>query len=233
MLTQHSRTVVKEPMVIFVLFNQDQRHSVLRSIAAKVRADSASFDRFTTIVNAPNFQSRCDESARNPNGTVAKQLLREILPLVRVAGAEVSFGPVERARAACDLYANCRRFGLPTFFFTLAPDYRDPLTLRLGISKPIYSGFPYDDGKNEDGGGGYQDALHTWDINGRPGNTIYQTEYKITTSHLQDIVRKNATAQAIVYMSMLKAVFEGLLGLSTSDNLAFNFLLSSNLLRYI
>jgi hypothetical protein len=227
MLTQHSRTVVKEPMVIFVLFNQDQRHSVLRSIAAKVRADSASFDRFTTIVNAPNFQSRCDESARNPNGTVAKQLLREILPLVRVAGADVSFGPVERARAACDLYANCRRFGLPTFFFTLAPDYRDPLTLRLGISKPIYSGFPYDDGKNEDGGGGYQDALHTWDINGRPGNTIYQTEYKITTSHLQDIVRKNATAQAIVYMSMLKAVFEGLLGISMDKHIKKSIPLSS------
>jgi hypothetical protein len=227
MLRQHSRTVVKEPMVIFTLFNQDQRHSVVRSIAAKVRADSASFDRFSTIVNAPNFQSRCDEAARNPNGTVAKQLLRDILPLVRVSGANVPFGPVERARAACDLYANCRRFGLPTFFFTLAPDYRDPLTLRLGISRPIFSGFPYNDGKDVNGNGGYQDALHTWDINGRPCNTIYETEYKITTSHLQDIVRKNATAQAVVYMSMLKAVFEGLLGISMDEHIKKSIPLSS------
>jgi hypothetical protein len=149
------------------------------------------------------------------------------MPLVRVGGAEVSFGPVERARAACDLYANCRRFGLPTFFFTLAPDYRDPLTLRLGISKPIYSGFPYNDGKNEDGSGGYRDALHTWDISGRPGNTFFEAEYKITTSHLQDIVRKNATAQAIVYMSMLKTVFEGLLGISMDEHIKKSIPLSS------
>ena len=113
------------------------------------------------------------------------------------------------------MYANCRRFGLPTFFFTLAPDYRDPLTIRLGISRPIYSGFPYEDG-------GYQNALHNWDIAGRPGNMIFQTDFRIspitTTSNIQDIGRKNATAQSIVYMSMLKAVFEGLLGISMDEH---------------
>jgi hypothetical protein len=107
MLSQHSRTIVNEPMVIFTLFNQNQRHSVVRNIAAKCKADASSFLRFSEIVNAPNFQSRCDEAARNPNGNTAKQLLRQILPLVRVSGANVPFGPVERARAACDLYANC------------------------------------------------------------------------------------------------------------------------------
>ena len=48
MLTQHSRIVVNEPMVIFTLFNQDQRHSAVRSIAAKCKADESSF--FTTDV---------------------------------------------------------------------------------------------------------------------------------------------------------------------------------------
>ncbi len=109
---------------------------------------------------------------------------------------------------------------MPTFFFTLAPDYRDPLTLRLGISKPIFSGFPYKDD-------GYREALHTWDMAGRPGETIFQTEYKITTSHLQDIVRKNATAQSIVYMSMLKAVFEGLLEISMDEQVKKTVPLSS------
>ena len=227
MLTQHSRIVVKEPMVIFVLFNQNQRHSVVQLISAKVKADESAFRRFSEIVNAPNFQSRCDEAARHPNGTGAQQLLRDVLPLVRVGGAQVQFGPVQQARAACDLYANCRRFGLPTFFFTFAPDYRDPLVIRLGISKPIYSGFPYDDGKNEDGGGGYRDALHTWDINGRPCNTIFDTEYNITTANIQDIVRKNPTAQAIVYMSMMKAVFEGLLGISMDEDIKKSIPLSS------
>jgi len=171
-----------------------------------------------------NFQSRCDKAARNSNGNVAQQLLREILPLVRVSGAQVSFGPVERTRAACDLYANCRRFGLPTFFFTLAPDYRDPLTIRLGISRPTYSGFPY---KDDD----FREALHNWDIAGRPGNLIFQTDFRIspinTTSKIQDIVRKNATAQSIVYMSMLKAVFEGLLGISMDEHVKKTVPLSS------
>ena len=58
----------------------------------------------------------------------------------------------------------CYRFGLPTFFFTFAPDYTDPLTIRMSISNiNIFTGFPSEDD-------GFVDALRDWDERARPDN---------------------------------------------------------------
>jgi hypothetical protein len=129
MLSQYSHIVANEPMVIFTLMNQLQRHSVSQSLSCKIKSDRRMFEKFTEIVTAENFHSRCDRASQNPNGIEAQNLLRQLLPLLRVSGGRVPFGPVEQARSLSDLYAMCRRFGLPTMFLTFAPNYLDPLTI--------------------------------------------------------------------------------------------------------
>ena len=165
------------------MFNETQRHAVVQSLAAKVKASPESFAAFSNIVHDAGFQERCDRAAENPNGPVARNLLHDILPHIRVAGGNVPFGPAERAMSISELYAMCYRFGLPSFFFTFAPNYMDPLTIRIAIRTiNTTSGFPSEDG-------GFLDFLQDWDERGCPGNMVFETIISITAPHLRNLCK--------------------------------------------
>ncbi len=116
------------------MFNETQQHAVVQSLAAKLKASPESVAVFSNIIHDAGFQARCDTAAENPNGPVSRKLLHNILPHICVAGENVPYCLAERAMSISDLYAMCYRFGLPTFFFTFAPNYMDPLTIRIAIS---------------------------------------------------------------------------------------------------
>jgi hypothetical protein len=73
MLMQYRRIFTEDSNLIFILFNQRQRHVVARSLAAKVKASPANFDPFAQIVNAPGYQS----DAKLRQGTQLDQLLTD------------------------------------------------------------------------------------------------------------------------------------------------------------
>ena len=81
----------------FIIFNETQRHAVVQSLAAKVKASPENFAVFSNIVHDAGFQARCDTAAKNPNGPVAGRLLHKILPHICVAGGNVPYGPAEQA----------------------------------------------------------------------------------------------------------------------------------------
>jgi hypothetical protein len=64
------------------------------------------------------------------------------MPLLNISGGHVPFGPAEHAQFISELYVICCCFGLPTFFFTFAPDYMQPQVIQIAISKAKFSGFP-------------------------------------------------------------------------------------------
>jgi hypothetical protein len=220
MLMQHSRIFAEDSNLIFIMFNQRQRHVVARSLVAKVKASPENFNAFAQIVNAPEFQMRCDEAARDPNGPVAQRLLRDMMPLLRISGGHVPYGPAERAWCISELYAICRCFGLPTFFFTFAPDYTQPQVLRIAISQPKFSGFP---AKDE----GFIESLCNWDKKGRPENSIFDNTFSVTDTHLRNLVRENGAARAMAYMSMKTAIFMALFGIQEDKLLKKTVPLSS------
>ncbi len=53
MLMQHSRIFAEDSNLLFILFNQCQRHVVAWSLVAKVKASPADFNAFAQIVNSP------------------------------------------------------------------------------------------------------------------------------------------------------------------------------------
>jgi len=225
LLNQQSGIIAKDYSVTFILFNESQRHAVVQSLAAKVKASPESFAAFSNIVHDDGFQERCDRAAENPNGPVARNLLHDILPHIRVAGGNVPFGPAERAMSISQLYAMCYRFGLPSFFFTFAPNYMDPLTIRIAIRTiNTSSGFPSEDG-------GFLDFLREWDERGcpenMPGNTVFERTISITAPHLRKIVHAGGIGRAIIYMRMKKAVFKGLFGIDEDNDIKKTVPLSS------
>jgi hypothetical protein len=88
-----------------------------------------------------------------------------------------------------ELYAMCYRFGLPSFFFTFSPNYKDPLTIQTAIKTiNTSSGFPSEDG-------GLLDFLQDWDERGCAGNMVFETIISITAPHLHKIVHAGGIAR--------------------------------------
>jgi hypothetical protein len=82
----------------------------------------------------------------------------------------------------------CYRFGLPTFFFTFAPNYMDPLTMRIAISKiNTLSGISSEDGC-------FLDFLVDWDERGCSGNMVFENIISITAPHVHKIVHAGGVA---------------------------------------
>ncbi len=108
--------------------------------------------------------------------------------------------------AFSELYAIYRRFGLPTSFFTFAPDYMQPQVIQIAISKAKFSGLPA-------GNEGVIEALCNWDEEGQPENTFFDNTFSLTDSHLCKLVCENGAARAMAYMSMKTAIFTALFGI--------------------
>ena len=119
---------------------------------------------------------------------------------------------------------------MPTWFFTFAPDYTDPFTIRIAViknwprsSKPP-PGFPAEDG-------GFMAALWDWDERGCPESTVFELEYEntltISNPILCDIFCDGGTARANIYLSIKKAVFQALFGIQEDQDIKNTVPLSS------
>ena len=84
LLLQSTNVAAHDYPSIFVLANQHQRHHVLRSVAARV--SHANFKRFTKVVSAEEFEERLERAVQDPHTAEAKKFMRELLPLVSLAG---------------------------------------------------------------------------------------------------------------------------------------------------
>ena len=154
------------------------------------------------------------------------------MPLVRFSGEPVPFGPAERARSIADANAMVYRFGPPTWFFTFAPDYNDPFTIRLSVianrsrSSEPPPGFPAEDG-------GFMAALRDWDERGHPESTVFElgfeNTFSISNPILRNIICEGVTARANIYLSIKKAIFKALFGIQEDQDIKKTVALSSRI----
>ena len=122
------------------------------------------------------------------------------------------------------------RFGTPTWFFTFAPDYNDPFTIRLSVianrsrSSETPPGFPAEDG-------GFMAALRDWDERGRPESTVFELGFEntftISNPILRNIICEGGTARANIYLSIKKAIFKALFGIEEDQDIKKTVPLSS------
>jgi len=131
--TQYDNRAAKDCKFQFTMFNQSQRHIAARTIQAKVTGNSKTIQKFIKLVNSSDFPDRIIESHKNPTSKSSMQLLKEMMPAVKIGGSVVPFGPVERLKTLTSLHAYVAFFGLPSWFITISPaDGDSPLMIRLG-----------------------------------------------------------------------------------------------------
>lgn len=133
-LRQYDQRFSRNHQLLFLLFNQLQRHAVSRTVAARVKSDPKSVLAFHEMVAQPDFDLALTEALRQPKSAEAEKLIHRVLPMLHIAGRAVPFGGFERKQALPKLIAYNQFFGLPTFFLTISPsDLDQPLTVRIAI----------------------------------------------------------------------------------------------------
>ena len=106
-------------VLLMYLANLLYRHAALAATSARVNMESS--DAVVNIINHPEWQERSDIISNNPTGPEAKSLIKQIAPLVRLAGKKVPWSPIERLSASYHIYALYHTFGAPAYFVTFSP----------------------------------------------------------------------------------------------------------------
>ena len=123
LLRHFSRRPAKNQLLLIQLHNTKQRADAGRVMAASVRTDQLPLNRFFEIVNNPNYANRLANAINTPTSDEARLLVRELSPLIMTTASRIPFSPMERGtRAASELLAMVRCYGLPNAFLTLGFD---------------------------------------------------------------------------------------------------------------
>lgn len=133
LLLQKDQRFAQSMPLLFLLFNQSQRHIAARNVSATLKSDSHLIQNFIELVATESFKKDLDEALANPTSKTASQLLKQILPLINVTGKSIPYGPIQKKQAITQLYALHRFFGPASWFVTLAPDdASSEMVLKLG-----------------------------------------------------------------------------------------------------
>jgi hypothetical protein len=131
-LQHYKQDFAQCPKLIFLLFNQIQRHATARVASAKVNSSKKGINKFMDTINSPNFDDQLQAALKSPESQYAKKLMNQILPNITTAGAKIPFGAIERREHLYELHSLVQFYGLPTTFLTISPnEIQSPLTLRL------------------------------------------------------------------------------------------------------
>ena len=118
---------------VFYGFNQRARSSVAQGVKTKIKPGSANMERLQALINDTSFLTRIYNGIKNPQHDDAKDVFREILPLINIVGQNIPFAEAGASNKALSEMMNLHRFfGTWAYFFTCNPVMQDyPLALRI------------------------------------------------------------------------------------------------------
>ena len=190
--------------LIFLLFDQLQRHAASRVIASRVKCNPTSFDEFAKWVNDPAFAVQLEEASKNPTAESSILLLKKINVHIKSCTTRIPFTAAQRAASLMNLIAMQYMFGLPSIFFTYAPDdVNGILNLRLSLPQKGNSEFPAD-------GTGFPEAIINNDA------TFHQVP--IAPHNLRILLARGPVSAAEIFRLLTEAVFSILLGTPTEHS---------------
>ena len=129
--------------LLFLLFDQRQRHSVIGQMHVKIRQDAAAFEKFTKLFTSEGFQTKLRMGIANPEGKQAKEVLKKLIPVLTSGGKKTVFGALERRAAAGEILAMGRAYGAASNFLTVSvDDVHTPGVFRLAFRSCNNMNFP-------------------------------------------------------------------------------------------
>jgi hypothetical protein len=109
----------------------------------RVKNTPKAFEKFENLVNNADFHQTSERAVKNPLGKDALHILRSTARYIQMRGKHVAFSPMERNDAMTSLCAITQRYGTPSVFLTVSPDYtHHPMTLRIAFPSISNVKFP-------------------------------------------------------------------------------------------
>jgi hypothetical protein len=213
-LMQHfSNRFQRDAGLLFVLANQVQRHTVLRSVNAVVRQPRS--EEFIELVNDPNFLQILMAARDKPNSKEGRKVLKLIMPLLATAARPVPWGAVERGSCIGKLIAMIRRFGPPSIFLTVKPDdVHNPLSYRLTVEHKTNTDFPAKCIAIEDFLKALEEGGDRFKVYG--GNDFVTAGLDVE-EHLQRQAAQNPASTSMTFDQVMRTVLSVLMGTPTTD----------------
>ena len=186
--------------LIFHLFDQMQRHEVLRSVHAKTQ-DKSKWNAFVKIYTSPEFQAKLQKASADPHSSVGREVMRVLTPMLAGAGKSVTFGAIERDRSKGEIMALGRRFGCaPTFLTFAIDDVNNISSIRLTTPGSDNTKFP-----SQVSGEMYEALRNGYNVEG---------SIPIPKTYLERLARltENPVGAALIYKSFVNDVMTILIG---------------------
>ena len=134
-------------ILVFILFNQLQRHVGSSKLAAAVKNNSAAFAEFLALSRDPATVPALQDALQNGSTPEAIALVSKLERIVSVTAAFVPFSGAARKAQLGNIIAMVRFVGLPTVFPTVSPDpIGDVAALRATFPTRNNISFPATDG---------------------------------------------------------------------------------------
>jgi hypothetical protein len=86
---QFTCAAAHEPRLVFLLFNQSQRHAAVTDVNATIKNHPTAFDACRTFISNPHFRDLCEKADANPKGPEAKEILKTIGKFITITGSKV------------------------------------------------------------------------------------------------------------------------------------------------
>ena len=120
-LKHHSGRFGRDAQLLFLLFNQLQRHSAAKMVAASVKSHPAHLAALQKLIEDPLFTEKATNALEDPESSEGRVLLRQIEKLITMSTKSVPFSAMERKAAISQLYSMVQFYGLPSWFVTVSP----------------------------------------------------------------------------------------------------------------
>ncbi len=225
-MLQFTTVAARDPLFGHFLANQVRRHFTCTSVVAKLKKET--IVKFEELVNAPDFNDRCENARIDPKSIDAVKLNKQIEHYVVVAGKDKPWSGCERQSIKGLMHALKDRHGLPTVFYTISiDDTHNILSIRLNFPTNKYDGYPSFAGENADENDHIMKMMEALRSGGelevdssgkkyaclkqKPAGINASTEIsgktiKFDEGYLQRCVVANATASSVAYHRTIEMV---------------------------
>lgn len=208
-LTQYDQRIARDNRHLMLLFNQQQRHAVVRSAKGLFVKNHPKFvNAFTKLVNMEEWRVKVRQASANPKSKEGREIIREISPIMKAIGGAVPHGALQRATNFAALTSTAAIFGAPSYFVTFSPDeVHSGWVIRFGLPK-----IPLTKSAFEKLMSSIRSGSAVWSPDGE-GEEIRITEY-----NLQYRASRNPAAAALFFEQLVRVVMEYLFGVKIESD---------------
>ena len=125
------------------LHDVKKRFSVINGVNAHVQGNEKTVRLVKQLLEDANNQKMFQEAMKDPQGPVATEVMKKVLPILNISGGSVPYGSVETNVALTKIFEMTRRYGPAFGFLTFSfDDIHNPRAIRAAYNTVNNNCFP-------------------------------------------------------------------------------------------